>query len=572
MDLYDNEIERARALHKKGLINEAVEIYRGILGERPNHPEAHHLYGVALLQSEKPLQAENELRLALAEKQDDPNYFCNLANAVLMLGRDEDALDNFTSALAIEATHLLSLSGKGNVLLKMGQFVEAEKIFDEILKLEPDNIQSLNQLGIIYAQTGRPQMAIELFRQCTENSDASAQIFANLANVLESLNNIEESEIALKRSLELDPTLLAARSIRCRLLRRNGKFEEAKKELQLILQHEVPNHERAGIIFQLGQVLDRLEDSPAAFDAFSSANILLSKSPEFIQTDPKCYLNRVKANREWYNAERISRLSLSRENSDVSLVFFVGFPRSGTTLMDQILDAHSSIVATNENSPLRNVRRLLKEHSTDIKKLPYLLDELAQIDLEEIRDSYWEEANRCFTLSPGTVLVDKIPFYISELGCANILFPDAKIIVALRDPRDVCLSCFMQNFGASDATANFLDFKTTVQSYKKVMELWLYYRDILSVPYLEYRYEDLISNFPGTVSNILEFLELDWSKEIEGYRKNAQDRYIGTPSYADVTSKIYTRASGRWLRYQEILKSDVTGLAQLISQFGYSIK
>jgi hypothetical protein len=298
----------------------------------------------------------------------------------------------------------------------------------------------------------------------------------------------------------------------------------------------------------------------------------LSKSPEFIQTDPKCYLNRVKANREWYNAERISRLSLSRENSDVSLVFFVGFPRSGTTLMDQILNAHPSIVATNENSPLRNVRRLLKEHSTDIKKLPYLLDELAQIDLEEIRDSYWEEANRCFTLSPGTVLVDKIPFYISELGCANILFPDAKIIVALRDPRDVCLSCFMQNFGASDATANFLDFKTTVQSYKKVMELWLYYRDILSVPYLEYRYEDLISNFPGTVSNILEFLELDWSKEIEGYRKNAQDRYIGTPSYADVTSKIYTRASGRWLRYQEILKSDVTGLAQLISQFGYSIK
>jgi hypothetical protein len=152
---------------------------------------------------------------------------------------------------------------------------------------------------------------------------------------------------------------------------------------------------------------------------------------------------------------------------------------------------------------------------------------------------------------------------------AKLLFPQAKIVVALRDPRDACLSCFMQKFEINDAMANFLDLQTTGLAYEAVMGLWLHYRTNLDDSWLEYRYEDLVEKFDETVTQVLDFIGVGWHEEIVGYRHAAKQRVISTPSYRDVTAPVNTRALARWRRYERDLTPILPLLEPFVEIFGY---
>ena len=156
-----------------------------------------------------------------------------------------------------------------------------------------------------------------------------------------------------------------------------------------------------------------------------------------------------------------------------------------------------------------------------------------------------------------------------NLGLANCLFPGARVLVALRDPRDTCLSCFMQRFQFSDAMVNFFELERTAKTYAAVMELWLQYRDTLSLTWHEYRYEDLVEDFGGTLREVLDFIGLPWHEDVMAYGERAEDQVITTPSYRQVTREIDTRAAGRWRRYQKELAPILPVLQPLVRAFGY---
>jgi hypothetical protein len=156
-----------------------------------------------------------------------------------------------------------------------------------------------------------------------------------------------------------------------------------------------------------------------------------------------------------------------------------------------------------------------------------------------------------------------------HLGLAKLLFPKAKILVALRDPRDVCLSCFMQKFEINNAMANFLDLRTTGLTYEAVMGLWLHYRTGFEDSWLEYRYESLVENFDDTVSQILDFIGAGWHEDIRGYRQAAKERVVTTPSYRDVTAPINDRALARWRRYEQDLGPILPVLEPFVEIFDY---
>ncbi len=569
MQEFKKEIERGRALHRQGKLKEAMAIYREVIGQIPAHPEARHLYGVALLQSGDHQRAEEELRQAIAEKKDDPNYFNNLASAVAAGERPEEALDILETALSLDRAHVPSLSGKGSLLLSLGNLKDAETVYRSLVEIEPENLLALNNLAIILARTNRPEEAVELFQRCAEGPNAMAEVFSNLARTLEILNKSEESRAACEEALKRDPDLVDAKLVKCRLLRRDEKFEEARAVYEDVLAKPLPDGERASAFYHFGQVLDRLGDAEAAYDAFAKGNELTSTLPGFDACDPERYLDRVRRNRRWFDREKITRLALDPEPAIAPPVFFVGFPRSGTTLMEQTLAAHPSIVTTSERSPLEHMRQLVVERTGKSGPFPDLLDTWTPRDLSEIRDAFWVDAKQRLELKPDLIMVDKTPLNIGELGFANILFPTGKAIVALHDPRDVCLSCFMQNFGASDAMSNFLTYQQSARAYNEVMELWLHYRDSLTMPVFEYRYEELVQEFSEIIGGILEFLGLPWTEEIEWYREKAQDRFIPTPSYRDVTSELYTRACGRWSRYEQSIGDSLADLSAIAGRLGY---
>jgi len=149
------------------------------------------------------------------------------------------------------------------------------------------------------------------------------------------------------------------------------------------------------------------------------------------------------------------------------------------------------------------------------------------------------------------------------------VFPEATILVALRDPRDVVLSCFMQSFLPNDAMANFDDLAGAARLYALVMGLWRRYRSLAGLRYLEYRYEDLIADPQATLRRVVEFLELPWDEGLLQYAERARSRLVKTPSYAAVAQPLNERAIGRWRRYREQLQGVTELLAPVVAAFGY---
>jgi hypothetical protein len=193
--------------------------------------------------------------------------------------------------------------------------------------------------------------------------------------------------------------------------------------------------------------------------------------------------------------------------------------------MERVLQAHPGVVTTEEASPLTPLRRQLSFDGPFDGPYPEGLASLTADDIDRATRLFWSSAEEAVGPLDGRILVDKLPLNIVDLGLANIVFPQARVLVALRDPRDVCLSCFMQYFLLNDAMVNFLDLRQTARTYAAVMDLWLHYREILTLPYREYRYEDLIEDFDGIVRQTLDFIGVGWHEEVTRYRA----RFIVVP-------------------------------------------
>jgi hypothetical protein len=233
--------------------------------------------------------------------------------------------------------------------------------------------------------------------------------------------------------------------------------------------------------------------------------------------------------------------------------------------MERALKAHPEIVTTDERSPLAPILAELSENGTT----PEDLEHLTGGQVKELQDRFWAGAETNLGPLEERRLVDKMPLNIVNLGLANCLFPGARVLVALRDPRDTCLSCFMQRFQFSDAMVNFFELERTAKTYAAVMELWLQYRDTLSLTWHEYRYEDLVEDFGGTLREVLDFIGLPWHEDVMAYGERAEDQVITTPSYRQVTRALDKSAVGRWRRYQGELSPILPVLQPLVRAFGY---
>ena len=171
-------------------------------------------------------------------------------------------------------------------------------------------------------------------------------------------------------------------------------------------------------------------------------------------------------------------------------------------------------------------------------------------------------------LTDDDILLDKLPLNLIHLPFVARVFPKSKVLVALRDPRDVCLSCYQQAFALNPAMANFLDLETTAKLYAEVMGFWLDSRNVLNNSWMEYRYEDLVDDFDSVTHRIFDFLELDYPQNTSNYYKKAR-RAMGTPSYHDASKPIYSRAKARWRNYKNHLEPIKDIISPFIDAFQY---
>jgi hypothetical protein len=250
-------------------------------------------------------------------------------------------------------------------------------------------------------------------------------------------------------------------------------------------------------------------------------------------------------------------------------VFLVGFPRSGTTLLEQILKSHPKTIISEENPALDLTFSFGEEKYGDefTQKLPHL----SKSQLEELRNYYYEFlSSRHIDFKKG-LFIDKMPLNMIYMPMIRTIFPTSKVILALRHPCDCVLSCFMQKFAFNNALIHTLDLDNAAKLYNTIFTAWDTFNAQLNIDLYEIKYEELISDLKGNVEQLLAYLDLEWSDSVLDYDKTAKTGSgIYTPSYRQVTEKIYSSSSGRWNNYKDELEAVMEHLSPWIKKYGYT--
>ena len=571
VDAYEKiktKIELAKQVHRGGNIAEAESVYKEVIKSHPDFADAHHMFAIVCLQKGDLATAEKFFKQAITLDENQADFYSNLGNALAAQNKTEQAYDSFIKAIDLDPGNITAMGNAVTALLEMNRVSKAKELCIKLLSIEPNDITSLMNLASIQLEEREPFAAIETLHKALQVQPGNVDVLIQLASNLELVNKLDDANEVIRKAISINPNIAKACLIHGVVARRRNDLCLAQQQLNLALQQGLSAKEQLEALNQLGLCLDKQGKNKDAFVAFSKSNQLMKQVTELLPSSGRLFLDTVVALSEYFNEQKVNELANKFSTEvDFSPVFFVGFPRSGTTLMEQILKAHPRIVTTDEMSPLAEI---IKKIRTISGGYPAGLEHLTVDEIDTFRQRYIERCKELFNNISDTQVVDKLPLNIVHIGLAKILFPKAKFIVALRDPRDACLSCFMQKFELNNAMSNFLDIHNTGLTYQAVMNLWLQYRAIFSDAWIEYKYENLVTEFETTITKVLEFMDVEWTDELNQYREKIKSRAVTTPSYRDVTRKIDNSALERWKGYEQELSPILPILSPFVERFDYT--
>lgn len=529
------QYNRGNALHDRGDIEGAIAKYRSALALKPDFAQAHYNLGIALKDG----------------------------------GKLKDAAAHFQKAAALLPNSAEAQNNLGTVLVNTGKPDEAVAAYRKALAIRGDCAETRFNLGVALEELGRLEEATASYREAVALRPDYAEAHQNLMNLFEVTNrsgDLREAVAAAKQNCSGNPRIGLGEAL---LLKRNGDYAAARAILEAASKPPDDPAFLAARAYLLGELCDRLGDTEAAYRYFREGGLRRRDTPGARRVDGTRYLYRIGVLARRFTADWIAEWSYPESNDDRrDPVFLVGFPRSGTTLLDTVLRSHAAITVVEEKPALHSMRTVLA-------RLPGGdPDGLANLDpdhLAELRRAYFAKIDEF--LEPGDrsgIVIDKLPLNIVEAGLIHRVFPKSRFLFVLRHPCDCVLSCFMQNFKLNDAMANFLDLEDAARLYDKVMTLWQQYQTVLPLTVHTVPYESIVEAFDETVSPILGFLDVGWDDGIRNYAATAGARArINTPSYNQVTQPLYTQARGRWERYREHMQPVLPDLLQWARQFGY---
>jgi tetratricopeptide (TPR) repeat protein len=465
------------------------------------------------------------------------------------------------------------------ILLDLGRkqglrqnYADAERWFEQAVRVSPRKTETLALAGVNSRDFRHPDLAERYLRRAVEQKDAAPEMLAELAEICERRRRNNEAAELVERALHQNPNCAAALLVRARLEHQAGRPEAAEKLLRsLPVSTPPPVLARAG--YELGRLLDRQGRYVEAMEAFSKAKALQLPQAGRPAYELKIIRARIHHMTACATADVLQEWSAAGNKLQPAhrLVLLGGHPRSGTTLLEQVLDAHPDAVSAEETEVFYNEAfgPLLQGHPDDTA----MFDGLAKATpeaLQRSRQNYFR-AMESSVGQPvgGRLLIDKNPSYTFLIPGFVRVFPESKLLIALRDPRDVVLSCFMQDIPLNQAGAAFLALESAAAEYGALMGGWLQLKPLLKNPWLEVRYEDMVEDLESVARRTLEFLGLPWDERVLGFDKHARQKIVRSPTYADVTQPVYKRAKGRWHHYRKYLEPHLGKLKPFIEAFEY---
>ena len=561
----------------------AASIYRQLQDLEPEIPEHHANFGNALLELGQPHQARGALLRALELGADDGNTFFALARAALECGDPllahqevlkalKSGLDQDLEVALLYLKVLISVDeielARDNarrllpaamppelacefalLVLQLSDYEGAEEAALKVPKHAPEFPMALISLALSYERSNK-----------MDKVQASRQQIANCH-----VDYAMDSPVERLLSSSTGRTLM---QLDARLCMRARNFARAITLLEALLEsgHPLDSSIYVALQFELAKALDAAKMPERSFALLETAHerrfqqVALAHPKMAAEDDPLYLLDVV--------PEVFSQVKVE-DDGDLDPVFVVGFPRSGTTLLEQLLDAHDGLQSFDEQPFLQ--RCILKIQALGLQ----YPEELARLDAEQIRALrifYFSECQRVSPkANPSVRYVDKNPLNLSRLPIIQMLFPKASIIVVLRHPADCVLSCFQQHFRAPAFAVAMRTLASTAVMYHRVFSFYHALQPKLRLANLELKYEDLVADTEAQAKRLIVFLGLPWDARLMRFTERARSRSISTPSYAAVTEAVNSAAVFKFKRYQSYF--DDSGAAKTlvpwVNCFGY---
>lgn len=426
--------------------------------------------------------------------------------------------------------------------------------------------------GHLMMKLGEIERAEPAVRKAALQADADPQSKLTLVQLLERTNRVVEARRALD-ALKADPAAALLGSdlkvTEAQIAQRESNHHAAAALLKEIAGERTADHLRHFQLYPLAKSLDALGRYDEVYDALTAAHasqmaylsltspyVALKNTPPLAIADHSCDPKDV-AGWDHSGAPPVNE----------SPIFIVGYPRSGTTLLELTLDAHKDLQSIDEQPFLQNA---LDDIVAEKMNYPKTLANLTPDALERIRQAYWGRIFKRTNINSNKRIIDKNPLNILRLPVIKRLFPHAKILLAIRHPCDVILSCFMQHFRAPDFAMLCVDIPTLTRAYVKTFDFWFSQQELLQASVFELRYENFVADFDAYTRRVFNFLEIPLDEAILSPAARAREkRFISTPSYAQVVQPVSSRSVGRWENYRGYFASSLPQLARYLERWDY---
>ena len=573
----DAELRKAGEFTRQRRWLEAEAIFRRVLKLQPSRADSWDGLGVVASESGRRDEAERLFRKALEFDGNNAAYHDHLAITLRALKRLPEAIQEFELALKLDPRRAMTLSNYGNTLTEAGELDRGAEMLGRAVALSPrsalfqinlarsllkqgkgeDALAHIDQARELApapekdADRGHALMMLERYEEAIASYQSAAkaglrdcQMFHNLGTALQYFGRADEAADAYRAALEIKPDFVVSR----RQLTGTRKYESFDEEAEaledLLKDANLSVLDRADLHMGLAKIYDDLERFQEAFVHLQAGNQQIRTTLDYSAQKNTDFID---ALTDVFDEKFFEQRHDFGLNSDTP-VFILGMPRSGTTLVEQILCSHPRVHGAGELKRLYELFVGLRERLAKPVGVPHIVrfadfrvaNQVASEYLTYIRNLNNE----------ARYITDKMPFNFRALGFIALLFPRARIIHCRRDPLDVCLSCYFARFKEQlDFSFNLVEIGRYYKDYERLME---HLRSVVRNPMIDVQYEELVADQEGQTRRILDFCGLEWDDRCLDF--HATDRPVLTASNWQVRQPIYTSSIGRWRNYAEFLQ------------------
>lgn len=547
------------------------------LAINPGNINGHISRASALLAEDQPEAALASLERAAAIQPGNVDILYRTGQALMKLRRHQEAMAKFQQALDINANSAEANLGLGLACQAIGETDRATVHYLNATRLKPDMIEAHLHLGSLHYLADRNEQSIESYRQALRLAPDRPDALCGLAATLAVQGHFEEALTHVRRALDISPDHMEAHITLADIHEKRGNYEEAYQALRPLIdsgktgsrlavsfasvaRHVGRSHEAVELMeqvlsepgltvkqqqdlrFALGKALDSAGEYDRAFHHYAEGNRLVKR-----HFDPAGHSRLIDALRACYDTEGMRVMPRSNVDSGRP-VFIVGMPRSGTSLVEQILSSHPDVHGAGELTTLADIASRSTGSLGFGHQYPVNARSLTPDEINRLAKEYLDHIGK---LSPDARLVtDKMPYNYMLLGFIELLFPKARIIHCRRHPLDTCLSCYFQYFAGRHDYA--YDLESLGHYYNEYRRLMAHWDQVLSIPLMHLDYEDMVSDQETATRKLLEFCGLDWHDDCLDFHR--QRRHVRTASYDQVRRPIYKSSVARWTHYEAHLQ------------------